>query len=54
MKIDPDGAGVFRDDHSVNEALRSLICIARRQTEAARQVVVKFHGSAEDVSDEPA
>ena len=31
VKIDPDVAEVFADDDAVNEALRSLIQVARRQ-----------------------
>lgn len=30
-KIDPDVAAVFADDNAVNEALRSLIRVARHQ-----------------------
>lgn len=35
IKIDPDVAEVFADDNAVNEALRSLIKVARRQVEMA-------------------
>ena len=34
-KIDPDVAEVFADDSSVNEALRSLIKVARHQVKLA-------------------
>jgi len=34
VKIDPDVAKVFVDDHAVNDALRSLIRVARRQVAA--------------------
>lgn len=34
-KIDPDVAEVFTDDHSVNEALRELIKVARHQVRLA-------------------
>ncbi len=34
VKIDPDVAEVFCDDHSVNEALRELIKVARHQVAA--------------------
>ncbi len=35
IKIDPDVAEVFGDDHAVNEALRELIKIARSQVRLA-------------------
>ncbi len=35
VKIDPDVAEVFKDDSSVNEALRSLIKVARHQVASA-------------------
>lgn len=35
VKLDPDVAEVFRDSESVNEALRLLAKLARRQTERA-------------------
>jgi len=31
VKIDPDVSEVFTDEHAVNEALRSLIKVARHQ-----------------------
>lgn len=34
-KIDPDVAEVFADDNAVNEALRELIKVARRQVQPA-------------------
>ena len=34
-RIDPDVAEVFGDDHAVNEALRELIKLARRQVQPA-------------------
>ena len=34
-KIDPDVAEVFTDDNAVNEALRSLIKVARHQVKPA-------------------
>ncbi len=34
-KIDPDVAEVFADDNAVNEALRSLIKVARSQVQLA-------------------
>jgi len=36
VHLEPDVAEVFRDDESVNEALRSLIDIARRKAQPAR------------------
>lgn len=36
VKIDPDVAEVFGDDSSVNEALRSLIRVARQRVKLAR------------------
>ena len=35
VKIDPDVAAVFADGAAVNEALRSLIKVARRQVKAS-------------------
>lgn len=35
VKIDPDVAEVFGDDNAVNEALRSLIKVARHQVRPA-------------------
>jgi hypothetical protein len=35
VKIDPDVAEVFADDNTVNEALRSLIKVARHQVKLA-------------------
>jgi hypothetical protein len=35
VKIQPDVAKVFTDDHAVNEALRSLIRVARQQVKLA-------------------
>ncbi len=35
VKIDPDVAEVFADDSAVNEALRELIKVARRQVKLA-------------------
>jgi hypothetical protein len=35
VKIDPDVAEVFTDDSTVNEALRSLIKVARHQVKLA-------------------
>lgn len=34
-KIDPDVAEVFADDNAVNDALRELIKVARRQVQPA-------------------
>jgi len=34
IHLDPDVAAVFRDDESVNEALRSLMDIARKKVPA--------------------
>jgi hypothetical protein len=36
VKIDPDVAKVFADDSAVNDALRALIKVARRQVKLAR------------------
>jgi len=36
VRLDPDVAAVFPDDTAVNEALRALAAIVRRQAEAAR------------------
>ncbi|MBA3969005.1 MAG: hypothetical protein H0X52_02775 [Gemmatimonadetes bacterium] len=38
VRLDPDVAAVFPDDTAVNEALRALAAIVRRQAEAARPV----------------
>jgi hypothetical protein len=35
VKIDPDVAEVFAGEHAVNDALRSLIKVARRQVRQA-------------------
>lgn len=35
VKIDPDVAEVFSDEHAVNEALRELIKVARHQVALA-------------------
>ncbi|MDA0322992.1 MAG: hypothetical protein O2923_09800 [Verrucomicrobia bacterium] len=35
VKIDPDVAEIFADDDAVNEALRSLIKVARHQVKPA-------------------
>ncbi len=36
VRLDPDVAALFPDDAAVNEALRALAAIARRQMEAAK------------------
>lgn len=36
VRLDPDVAAIYPDDASVNEALRALAAIARRQIEARR------------------
>ncbi len=36
VRLDPDVAALFPDDAAVNEALRALAAIARRQVEAAK------------------
>ena len=36
VKIDPDVSEVFSDEHAVNDALRSLIKMARRQVATVR------------------
>lgn len=35
VRLDPDVAAVFPDEVAVNEALRALVAIVRRQAEAA-------------------
>ncbi len=36
VRLDPDVAALFPDDAAVNEALRALAAIARRQAERAK------------------
>ena len=36
VRLEPDVAQIFRDDASVNDALRSLMKLARSQVELAR------------------
>ncbi len=36
VRLDPDVAALFPDDAAVNDALRALVAIARRQAEATK------------------